>query len=71
MVKRDNIRGAIGTIGLGIATIGLGCKGFTRNGLPWSKRHNITGKSADIVGVVCMLIGAAFVCLGLVMLSED
>jgi hypothetical protein len=71
MMKRDNIRGAIGTIGLGIATIGLGCKGFTREGLPWSKRRNITGKPAEIVGVACMVIGAAFVCFGLFMLSED
>jgi hypothetical protein len=70
MTTRDNIRGAIGTISLGIATIGLGCKGFTRKGLPWSKRRNITGKPAEIVGVACMIIGAAFVCLGLVMLSE-
>ena len=70
MTTNDNIRGAIGTISLGIATIGLGCKGFTRKGLPWSKSRNITGKPAEIVGVVCMIIGAAFVCLGLVMLSE-
>ena len=71
MTGRKNISGGIGTISLGIAAIGLGCKGFTPKGLPWSKRRDITGKPAEIVGVVCMIIGAAFVCLGLLILWED
>jgi hypothetical protein len=71
VTKRDNLRGAISAIGLGIAAIGLGCKGFTPKGLPWTKSRNITGKPAEFVGVGCMIIGAAFICFGLVILSED
>lgn len=70
MTGSDDNRGAIGSISLGIAAIGLGCKGFTRKGLPWSKRRNITGMPAEVVGVGCMIIGAAFVCFGLFILSE-
>jgi uncharacterized membrane protein len=66
-----DIRGAIAIILVGISAIGLGCKGFTAKGLPWSKGSYITGKWAEVVGVVCMIIGTAFVCLALYGLSRD
>jgi hypothetical protein len=66
----SNIRGAIAAIGIGVGAVGLGCKGFTAKGLPWSKRRNITGRRARVLGVVCMLIGAAFFCFAIYALSK-
>ena len=70
MTHGHDIGGTISIITLGIAVIGLGCKGFTPKGLPWSKAHNITGKPAEIVGVGCMMIGAAIICFAIYALSE-
>ena len=69
MHRTPDIGGAISIIAMGVATIGLGCKGFTPGGLPWRKGHNITGKPAEILGALCMLIGAAFICFALYSLS--
>jgi uncharacterized membrane protein len=65
-----DIPGALAVIGVGIAAMGLGCKGFTPKGLPFSKTSNITGRPAEIIGAVCMVIGAAFVCFAIWGLSE-
>ena len=70
MTGARDIQGAIAIISLGVGAIGLGCKGFTAQGLPWSKRKNITGKAAEIVGAICMLIGAAILCFAIYGLSE-
>lgn len=61
MTRGRDIKGTVAVITVGVGAIGLGCKGFTATGLPWSKRRNITGKPAKLLGVLCMLIGAAFV----------
>jgi hypothetical protein len=49
---------------LGIFTIGLGVKAFTPTGLPLSKTKNLTGASARVIGVVCILLGAFFIADG-------
>jgi hypothetical protein len=69
VTQGSDTKGAITAIGIGIGAIGLGCKGFTAKGLPWSNRRNITGKPAQVLGVICMLIGAAFICFGICLLS--
>lgn len=49
---------------LGIFTIGLGIKGFTAKGLPWSRTKNITGTPAKIIGVICILLGSYLILEG-------
>ena len=53
--------GTIIGFALGIAAILLGMKGFTREGLPLSKKKNLTGTTAQIIGVCCILLGAFFI----------
>ena len=50
---------------LGIATILLGAKAFTRNGLPLARTKNLTGTPAMVTGIVCMVLGVAFIIWGL------
>jgi hypothetical protein len=52
-------------IGLGFAAIGLGFKGFTRDGIPFSTGTNITGPAAAIVGIGCMLVGFVLIAAGI------
>lgn len=46
---------------IGILAILLGLKGFTPTGLPFTKGKNLTGSTAAIVGVICIVIGAVFI----------
>ena len=48
-------------IAIGVGAIALGAKGFSQSGLPLTKEKNITGGAAKAIGVVCFLIGAAFI----------
>jgi hypothetical protein len=48
-------------IALGIGAILLGAKGFTPEGLPFTSNKRITGTSAQIIGVICILVGLVFV----------
>ncbi len=48
----------IGVI-LGAFTILLGVKAFTPSGLPLTRSKNLTGATAKVVGVVCILLGGA------------
>ncbi len=50
---------------LGVFVILLGAKAFTEKGLPLTKEKNLTGTTAKIIGVVCILLGLAFVADGL------
>ena len=50
---------------LGALTIGLGAKAFTPAGLPLSKTKNLTGTTAKVVGVICILLGVLFILDGL------
>ena len=47
-------------LALGVFTILLGAKAFTEKGLPLSREKNLTGTTAKVIGVVCILLGLAF-----------
>ena len=46
---------------LAIFTIGLGIKAFTPAGLPLTKQKNLTGVTAKIIGVACILLGIVLI----------
>lgn len=46
---------------LGIFAILLGVKAFTRQGIPLTKRKNLVGRSAKVIGGICIALGALFV----------
>ena len=71
MTRGRDIDGPLAAIALGIAAIGLECKGFTPKGLPWSTRRHVTGRLGEIRGAISMLIGAAFICFALLALSKE
>jgi len=52
-------------IGLGFAAIGLGFKGFTEDGIPFSTDTKITGPTAAVVGIGCMLVGSVLIATGI------
>lgn len=39
----------------------LGLKSFTAKGLPVTNSSHITGPRAKVIGIICILIGLAFV----------
>jgi hypothetical protein len=52
-----------GILELSFLVLVLGAKGFTRTGIPWSSKRNITGKMAKVLGTLCVaagLIGIGF-----------
>ena len=49
---------------LGIFVILLGAKAFTPKGLPLTKEKNLTGTPAKVIGVVCIVLGVAFIADG-------
>jgi hypothetical protein len=49
---------------LGVFVILLGAKAFTEKGIPLTKEKNLTGTTAKIIGVVCILLGIAFIADG-------
>ena len=55
---------------VGAAAILLGIKGFTPGGLPLTKKKNLTGKTAIIIGIGCILLGVAFILDGIWMLNR-
>ena len=52
-------------IALGIFTIILGTMAFTPAGIPLTKKKNLTGITAKVIGTFCLLLGAAFIADGL------
>ena len=60
--------GGILAIAIGLGAISLGAKGFGRQGLPFTSNKRLTGTGAKIAGVVCILIGLAFLAAGVVAL---
>jgi hypothetical protein len=55
------VPGIIIGIAIGAAAILLGIKGFTPEGLPFTNTKRITGAPAQIIGVICILVGVVFV----------
>jgi len=45
---------------LAFLSISLGLKGFSEAGIPFTKKKNITGKIAKIIGAICILVGVGF-----------
>lgn len=50
---------------LGVFVILLGAKAFTEKGIPLTKEKNLTGATAKIIGVICILLGLLFLADGL------
>jgi len=50
---------------LGAFIIGLGLKGFSPAGIPWSKTRNVTGRKARVIGGLCVGLGVLFLLDGL------
>jgi hypothetical protein len=46
-----------GVLELSFLIFVLGAKGFTRTGIPWSSKRNITGKWAKVLGTLCLVVG--------------
>jgi hypothetical protein len=58
---------------VGVAMVFLGAKGFTREGLAFSKTKTLNGKTGRTVGTICIIVGAllAVIDFGFIaMLSE-
>ena len=53
-------RGELFLVGLGIVSIYLGSRGFTRQGLPWG-RKNLTGPWAKVVGGLWIFLGLGII----------
>jgi len=50
---------------LGVFTILLGGKAFTPAGIPLTRKRNLRGKTAKLIGAFCILLGLAFMADGL------
>ena len=48
-----------GVLELSFLVIVLGARGFTRAGLPFSSKVNLTGARGRAVGAACLLLGFA------------
>ncbi len=53
--------GLIIGIAIGISAILLGMKGFMAEGIPFTNSKRITGTSARVIGVICILIGLGLI----------
>jgi hypothetical protein len=51
--------GGLVLLAVGVGAIGLGIKGFTKDGLPLSPTTNICGLAGRLLGMLCFLIGLA------------
>lgn len=47
----------------------LGIKGFTPSGLAFSKTKTLTGRTAKIVGAICILVGLGLIPLFVLVIS--
>lgn len=50
---------------LGVALVLTGVKGFSPEGIPFSAERTLTGRTARIVGVVCLVAGSPIALAGL------
>jgi hypothetical protein len=51
----------IAVVAVSVGLIILGIKGFTRSGLAFSNSRTLKGKSAKVVGAICILSGLGFI----------
>jgi len=52
-------------VALGIATLSLGLKGWSRDGLPVTSSRRLRGRAAVSIGSICILLGAHWIVCGL------
>jgi len=52
--------GTIIGIAIGAFVIKLGISGFSKAGLPFSKKKRLTGTKAKVIGVLCFMLGGLF-----------
>ena len=50
---------------LGVVIILLGAKAFSAAGIPLTREKNLTGTTAKVIGVVCILLGLFFIADGI------
>jgi hypothetical protein len=55
---------------IGVLAILLGIKAFTPKGLPLTNTRNLTGMTAKIIGVACIVLGILFILDGLISTSR-
>jgi len=55
---------------IGIGAILLGLRGFTRDGLPLTRKKRLTGTPAKVIGVICLLVGLALIADGVYMINK-
>ena len=53
---------------LGVMTILLGAKAFSKDGIPLTREKNLTGTTATVIGIICILIGLFFLADGILAL---
>ena len=51
----------IAVLAVSIGLVILGVKGFTKTGIPISKNVALSGTSGKVAGVICILLGLAFI----------
>jgi hypothetical protein len=57
---------------LGTASLYLGVQGFRPSGIPWSGARRLTGTSAKVAGVLCILFGLlCFAFLALIIVARS
>ena len=60
-LRRHHTENTMLGIILGVFTILLGAKAFSRTGLPLTKTRNITGTTGKVIGVICILLGVLLI----------
>ena len=49
---------------VGVALMGLGLKGFSREGMQFTQNTVLTGAAARVAGIVCLLMGSPLTIFG-------
>jgi len=49
---------------LGVFTILLGVKAFSKDGIPLTRNKNLKGTAGTVIGIVCILLGLLFLADG-------
>lgn len=65
ILAASRINTMIGALAIAVAFMVIGLKGFSEEGLPVTPDRNITGTTAQVIGIGCMTFGFA---IGLVLI---